>query len=117
MLLNSFKKIDGFDSIVIGYQNNMISQEIMADLLTGNRSFKGKLPVSNNFFEVNYGISTNKKNILGFSRPTYEGFDNRKLSELDSIANSAIDSMMAPGIQILVSRKGNIVYNKSCAHT
>ena len=110
--LNSFKKIDGFDSIVIGYQNNMISQEIMADLLTGNRSFKGKLPVSNNF-EVNYGISTNKKNILGFSRPTYEGFDNRKLSELDSIANSAIDSMMAPGIQILVSRKGNIVYNKS----
>ena len=111
--LNSFKKIDGFDSIVIGYQNNMISQEIMADLLTGNRSFKGKLPVSNNFFEVNYGISTNKKNILGFSRPTYEGFDNRKLSELDSIANSAIDSMMAPGIQILVSRKGNIVYNKS----
>ena len=41
----------------------MISQEIMADLLTGNRSFKGKLPVSNNFFEVNYGISTNKKNI------------------------------------------------------
>ena len=111
--LNSFKKIDGFDSIVIGYQNNMISQEIMADLLTGNRSFKGKLPVSNNFFEVNYGISTNKKNILGFSRPTYEGFDNRKLSELDSIANSAIDSMMAPGIQILVSRKGKIVYNKS----
>ena len=111
--LNSFKKIDGFDSIVIGYQNNMISQEIMADLLTGNRSFKGKLPVSNNFFEVNFGISTNKKNILGFSRPTYEGFDNRKLSELDSIANSAIDSMMAPGIQILVSRKGKIVYNKS----
>jgi len=111
--LNSFKKIDGFDSIVIGYQNNMISQEIMADLLTGNRSFKGKLPVSNNFFEVNFGISTNKKNILGFSRPIYEGFDNRKLSELDSIANSAIDSMMAPGIQILVSRKGKIVYNKS----
>ncbi len=111
--LNSFKKIDGFDSIVIGYQNNMISQEIMADLLTGNRSFKGKLPVSNNFFEVNFGISTNKKNILGFSRPAYEGFDNRKLSELDSIANSAIDSMMAPGMQILVSRKGKIVYNKS----
>ena len=59
--LNSFKKIDGFDSIVIGYQNNLISQEIMADLLTGSRSFKGKLPVSNNFFKVNHGILTNKK--------------------------------------------------------
>ena len=111
--LNSFKKIDGFDSIVIGYQNNLISQEIMADLLTGSRSFKGKLPVSNNFFKVNHGILTNKKNTLGYSRPTYEGLDHNKLLFLDSIANSAIDSMMAPGIQILVSRKGKIVYNKS----
>ena len=54
--LNSFEKIDSFNSIVVGYQNNMISQEIMADLLTGIRSFKGKLPVSNNFYPVNHDI-------------------------------------------------------------
>ena len=42
----------------------MISQEIMADLLTGIRSFKGKLPVSNNFYPVNHGISIDKNNIL-----------------------------------------------------
>ena len=34
------------------------------------------------------------------------------LSYLDSIAKNAIDSMMTPGIQMLVSRKGKIVYNK-----
>jgi CubicO group peptidase (beta-lactamase class C family) len=32
---------------------------------------------------------------------------------LDSLAKNAIDSMMTPGIQMLVSRKGKIVYNKS----
>ncbi len=111
--LNSFEKIDSFNSIVVGYQNNMISQEIMADLLTGIRSFKGKLPVSNNFYPVNHGISIDKNNTLGYSRPAYEGFDQKKLSYLDSIAISAIDSMMAPGIQMLVSKKGKIVYNKS----
>ena len=111
--LNSFEKIDSFNSIIVGYQNNMISQEIMADLLTGIRTFKGKLPVSNNFYPVNHGISIDKNNTLGYSRPVYEGFDHKKLSYLDSIAISAIDSMMAPGIQILVSKKGKIVYNKS----
>jgi beta-N-acetylhexosaminidase len=111
--LNSFKSIKNFESIVIGYQNNMISQEVLADLLFGVSSFKGKIPVSNNFFKVNHGLTFNKKNIIGFSRPSYEGFDTARLSYLDSIAKNAIDSMMTPGIQMLVSRKGKIVYNKS----
>ena len=111
--LNSFKSIDDFESIVIGYQNNKISQEVLADLLYGVRSFKGKTPVSNNFFKVNHGLTFNKKNIIAYSRPSYEGFDITKLSYLDSLAKNAIDSMMTPGIQMLVSRKGKIVYNKS----
>ena len=111
--LNSFESIDNFESIIIGYQNNMISQEVLADLLYGVRSFKGKIPVSNNFFKVNHGLTLNKKNIIGYSRPSYEGFDITKLSYLDSLAKNAIDSMMTPGIQMLVSRKGKIVYNKS----
>ncbi len=111
--LNSFSSINDFESVVIGYQNNMISQEVLADLLFGIRSFRGKMPVSNNFFTVNHGLTFNRKNIIGYSRPSYEGFDESKLSYLDSIAKNAIDSMMAPGIQMLVSKNGKIVYNKS----
>jgi hypothetical protein len=55
----------------------MISQEVMADLMTGTRSFEGKLPVSNNFYPVNHGMSIDKNNILGYSRPAYEGFDQK----------------------------------------
>tara|TARA_B100001057_G_scaffold497638_1_gene602309 strand:- start:341 stop:3226 length:2886 start_codon:yes stop_codon:yes gene_type:complete len=111
--LNSFNSIDNFESIIISYQNNMISQEIAADLMFGVRTFKGKMPVSNNFFSVNHGLSFDKKEILGFSRPAYEGFDSKKLSYLDSIAISSIDSMIAPAIQMLVSKNGKVVYNKS----
>ena len=111
--LNSFKSIDNFESIIISYQNNMISQEIAADLMFGSRSFKGKTPVSNNFFKVNHGLTYDKKEILGFSRPAYEGFDSRKLQYLDSIAIRSIDSMIAPAIQMLVSKNGKVIYNKS----
>ena len=91
----------------------MISQEISADLMFGVRSFKGKIPVSNNFFKVNHGLAYDKKEILGFSRPAYEGFDSRKLQYLDSIAIRSIDSMIAPAIQMLVSKNGKVIYNKS----
>ena len=91
----------------------MISQEIAADLMFGSRSFKGKTPVSNNFFKVNHGLTYDKKEILGFSRPAYEGFDSRKLQYLDSIAIRSIDSMIAPAIQMLVSKNGKVIYNKS----
>ena len=111
--LNSFESIDNFESIIISYQNNMISQEIAADLMFGARSFKGKIPVSNNFFKVNHGLTYDKKEILGFSRPAYEGFDSRKLQYLDSIAIRSIDSMIAPAIQMLVSKNGKVIYNKS----
>jgi len=111
--LNSFKSIDNFESIIISYQNNMISQEIAADLMYGIRSFEGKIPVSNNFFKVNHGLTYDKKEILGFSRPTYEGFDSKKLQYLDSIAIRSIDSMIAPAIQMLVSKNGKVIYNKS----
>ena len=111
--LNSFKSIDNFESIIISYQNNMISQEIAADLMFGSRSFKGKTPISNNFFKVNHGLTYEKKEILGFSRPAYEGFDSRKLQYLDSIAIRSIDSMIAPAIQMLVSKNGKVIYNKS----
>ena len=114
--LNSFKSIDNFESIIISYQNNMISQEISADLMFGVRSFKGKIPVSNNFYKVKHGLAFDKKEILGFSRPVYEGFNSKKLSFLDSIALRSIDSMIAPAIQMLVSKNGKVVYNKSFGH-
>tara|TARA_B100001109_G_scaffold6008_1_gene4557 strand:+ start:58 stop:1392 length:1335 start_codon:yes stop_codon:yes gene_type:complete len=91
----------------------MISQEISADLMFGVRSFKGKIPVSNDFYKVNHGLTFDKKGILGFSRPVYEGLDSKKLSFLDSIALSSIDSMIAPAIQMLVSKNGKVIYNKS----
>jgi CubicO group peptidase (beta-lactamase class C family) len=39
-----------------------------------------------------------------------------KLNQIEKLANKAIDGKMAPGMQVLVARKGKIIYQKSFGH-
>ena len=43
---------------------------------------------------------------LGYGSASSLGFNITKLKELDALAQVAIDSMMTPGMQVLVARKG-----------
>lgn len=105
---------DEIESVIISYQNNDISQEVSAQIIFGALSAKGKLPVSiNNFFKVEDGLETSKINRLGFSFPENVGMSSEKLAQIDKIAQKAIDGKMAPGMQVLVARKGKVVYQKS----
>ena len=111
--LNSFRSLDNIESIIISYQNTIISQEVSADLILGYRSFSGRLPVSTKFFPLNHGISKDKKQLLSYSRPSYLGFDPKRLSDLDSLGKVTLDSLMTPGFQMLVAKEGKIIYHKS----
>ena len=111
--LNSFSSLDNIESIIISYQNTIISQEVSADLILGYRSFSGRLPVSTKFFPLNHGISKDKKQLLSYSRPSYLGFDPKRLSDLDSLGKVTLDSLMTPGFQMLVAKEGKIIYHKS----
>ena len=99
--------------MIISYQNNIISQEVSADLIAGFRPFSGKLPVSIKFFPLNHGLYKDKKEILSYSRPSYLGFDPNRLSDLDSLGRITLDSLMTPGFQMLVAKEGKIIYHKS----
>lgn len=105
---------DEIESVIVSYQNNDVSQEVSAQIIFGALSAKGKLPVSiNNFFKVEDGLETSKINRLGFSFPENVGMSSEKLAQIDKIAQKAIDGKMAPGMQVLVARKGKVIYQKS----
>ena len=105
---------DEIESVVVSYQNCDISQEVSAELLFGAIEAKGKLPVSiGENFAVNAGLSTKKLNRLGFSTPENVGMNPQVLSKIDALANKAIDSKMTPGLQILVAKKGKVIYQKA----
>jgi beta-glucosidase-like glycosyl hydrolase/CubicO group peptidase (beta-lactamase class C family) len=105
---------DAIEGLVVSYQNSDISQIVSAELLFGGIASKGKLPVSiNNNFTVNDGLSTEKLNRLAFSTPENVDMNPAILSKIDVIAQKAIDGKMAPGMQVLVARKGSVIFHKS----
>lgn len=108
---------DNFEGLVVSYQNSTIAQIVSAELIFGAIEAKGKLPVSiNTSFKVNDGLATEKLNRLGFTTPENVGMNAEILSKIDGIANKAINGKMTPGIQVLVARKGKVIYQKSFGH-
>ena len=112
--LNAFTNFDNIEGIVISYQNSTISQVVSAEVIFGAVGAKGRIPVSiSNNFKVNDGIDTEKINRLGFTTPEYVGMNSETLNKIDNLAHYAINNKLTPGIQILVARKGKVVYQKS----
>lgn len=112
--LLSIPSFDKIEAVVVSYQNAPISQIVSAELLFGAIGAKGKLPVSiGTHFKVNEGLATDKLPVLGFSTPNNVGMNPEILSKIDQIAQRAITEKMTPGAQILVARKGKVIYQKA----
>src|SRR5690606_12317840 len=111
MQIQTFENIEG---LVVSYQNSKIGQEVTANLIFGSRNANGKLPVSvNSEFSEGYGIPIKNINRLGFDIPENVGMNSAILTNIDLIAHEALSKNIAPGMQVLVARKGKIVYQKS----
>ena len=108
---NSIKNIK---SIVVSYQNSTIAQQKSAQLLFGAIPSKGTLPVSiGNHFNVGDGIINNSIQRLSYTIPERVGMSSERLKKVDSLAQLAVDLEMTPGIQLLIARRGKVIYNKN----
>ena len=108
------KSFTNIESVVVSYQNSKLAQEISAQALFGAIQFKGKLPVSiKTDFKEGTGFITSNLNRLQYSIPEAVQLSSKKLERIDSVAHEILTKKMAPGFQILVARKGNVVYQKS----
>ena len=112
--LNDLLSVENIEGIVMSYQNSEIAQRKSAQLIFGAIGAKGKLPVSTGeFFLVGTGDSYNSLMSLSYGLPETVGMDSQLLNRIDSIANYAVNNKMTPGIQLLVARKGKVIYNKN----
>nr|WP_256867534.1 glycoside hydrolase family 3 N-terminal domain-containing protein [Winogradskyella forsetii] len=112
--LNDLLSVENIEGIVMSYQNSKIAQEKSAQLIFGAIPAKGKLPVSTGqFFPVGTGETYNSLMSLSYGLPERVGMDSQLLSRIDSVANYAVNGNMTPGIQLLVARKGKVIYNKN----
>lgn len=106
----SFKSVDG---IVVAYQNSDFAQRKTAQLIFGAIPAKGILPVTAHpDFPVNTSIQLESLKRLGYSLPESVGMSSTKLAEVSRLVNDGLDSLMYPGAQVLIARKGKVIYNE-----
>ena len=105
---------ENFESVVVSYQNSEIAQQKSAQMIFGAISAKGVLPVScGNEFKVGTSFLTNPLGNLSYGLPESVGMSSYKLKSVDSLAQIAVDSLMSPGLQLLIARRGKVIYNKN----
>ena len=105
---------NNIDAILVSYQNSSESQEISAQIIFGAIEAKGKLPVSiKKIFTEGTGINTTNLMRLSYSIPEEVGMSGKLLEKIDSVTKIVVDSLMAPGGQVLVARYGKVIYHKS----
>lgn len=111
--LIDIQDIQGIEAIVVSYQNSEIAQHKSAQIIFGALPSKGKLPVTAGNFPVGTGILNNAIQRLSYGMPEQVGMSPEKLKKIDSIANIAIKGKMTPGMQVVVARKGKVIYDKN----
>ena len=112
--LLDIKSLVGIDGIVVAFQNSLLAQEKAAQVLFGAIPAKGILPVTvHPDLPVNKGIQLDSLLRLGYSFPERVGMNSSKLAAVDDLVQNGLDSLMYPGAQVLIARKGKVIYNKA----
>ena len=116
-ILNALEAQTKDMAVMVSYQNTAIAQQISADIMWGATAAEGSLPVTaSKEYPVGTGISLAAQQRLGYSTPALQGFDTKKFKKIEAFAKVVLDSAMTPGLQMLVARKGKIVFHKSFGH-
>jgi len=122
VILNVFAKpyalmdldMTNISSILVSYQNNVIAQNKSAQIIFGALPAVGRLPVSiSKKYPLHSSIKTKTINRLSYGLPSDKNFDLDILNSIDSVVEDAIQKRMTPGAQVLVSKNGKVIFNKS----
>lgn len=101
-------------ALICGYEDDATAYQAMARVLFGEIPALGKLPISvENLFKAGEGIMLSTVGKLSTASPESVGMKSGELSAIEPLVQSSIAQKIFPGCQVLVARKGKIVYEKS----
>ena len=106
--------LENYDVIIYSDKNNAEVQDKVSQMIFGGTGASDTLSSSYGQFNSGAGIKTSGGLRFSFTSPEKLGYNGEYLrSKIDSIALSAIDSGVAPGIQVLVAKDGQVVMHKT----
>lgn len=113
----SIKFFDNNNWVLVAHDEDPLAQQAAAQALFGGAKVNGLMPVTaSEKYKYASGLETNEPIRLKYGLPESVGMGSRSLEKVDSIALAAIEDEAMPGCQILVAKKGTVVYYKSFGH-
>ncbi len=112
--LKYFDNIHHANGLIAAYQNNKLTQELVAQLIFGAFKASGKLPVTvDKRFRLNDGIRIDNNSSFSYTIPEETGISSTLLNhKIDSIAMYGIERQAYPGCQVLIAKDGNVIFHK-----
>jgi beta-N-acetylhexosaminidase len=113
--INRISSLEKGAGLIVAYQENSFTQDLSAQLIFGGIGSKGFLPVTiNSRYPVGFGIVTPGNLRLQYGPPESAGVSSDLLNrKIDSIASYGIEVGAYPGCEVMIARKGIVIFRKT----
>jgi beta-N-acetylhexosaminidase len=111
--LRFFPEIEKSEALVMAYQADPVVQEAATELLFGAEGANGKLSVTaDSLFATGTGVEIQPIKRLKYTLPEEAGISSSFLKQkIDSLAIQGLDTGAYPGCQVLIARKGKVIFH------
>jgi CubicO group peptidase (beta-lactamase class C family) len=101
--------------LILAYQENDYTEDLSAQLIFGGISGQGVLPVTiNKNWPSGFGIRTKGNIRVSYGLPENAGMSSEFLNrKIDSIARIGLKAKAYPGCEVIIARKGIVVFQKA----
>jgi len=115
--LKRFSSLEHLDALILSHKDDPLYQDLALQAIFGGASFSGRMPVSaGNYLDEGAGAATGPPGRLGYASPLDVGLHPDTLLKMEGIINKALREKAMPGCQVLVARKGKVVWHQSYGH-
>jgi beta-N-acetylhexosaminidase len=108
------KSLENANGLLLAYQENDYTEDLSAQLIFGGIGARGSLPVTiNDHWKYDFGLITPGNLRIRYGIPEDAGVSSSLLgNKIDSIADYAISRKAFPGCEVIVARKGVVIFRK-----
>lgn len=101
--------------LLLSYQENEFTEDLSAQLIFGGIGARGSLPVTiNKEFPCDFGIITPGNLRMQYGLPESAGMSSELLErKVDSIITNGLAQKAFPGCEVMVARKGIVIFQKT----
>jgi beta-glucosidase-like glycosyl hydrolase/CubicO group peptidase (beta-lactamase class C family) len=113
--IDKLKAMQKASGLILAYQENDYTEDLSAQLIFGGIRGIGALPVTiNENWPSGFGIKTQGNIRIRYGLPENAEMSSDFLnSKIDSIANIGLKAKAYPGCEVMVARKGIVVFQKT----